>query len=74
MEKKLLVSDDRILRWPEVKARVGLCRSQVYALILKGKFPQQIKLTQGGRASGWLLSEILDWVANRIEESRKGAE
>jgi len=47
---------DRILRWPEVHKRTGLCRSHVHDLAKKGSFPKPIKL--GGRASGWLESEV----------------
>ena len=61
---------DRILRWPEVHERIGLCHSQVYNLI-KSKsasggalFPPPIKL--GKRASGWLESEIEAWIADRV--------
>jgi prophage regulatory protein len=60
---------DRILRFPEVKARVGLCRSHIHNLVAQGKFPAPIKL--GARASGWLESEIDQFIQSRIEESRK---
>lgn len=63
---------DRILRFPEVKARVGLCRSHIHNLASQGKFPAPIKLCHGGRASGWLESEIEQFLQSRIEESRKG--
>jgi len=54
-----------ILRWPDVKKRIGLGRSRVYQLIAVGKFPKQIKLSE--RASGWVESEIDEWIAARIE-------
>ncbi len=57
-----------ILRWPEVKRRTGLCRSYVYFLIGKNKFPPPIKL--GERASGWLEHEINQWIECRVTESR----
>lgn len=61
--------NDRILRFPDVKARVGLCRSHIHNLVSQGKFPAPIKL--GARASGWLESEISDFIQSRVEESRK---
>ena len=61
---------DRVLRFPEVKTRVGLCRSHIHNLVSQGKFPAPIKL--GARASGWLESEIDQFIQFRIEESRKG--
>jgi prophage regulatory protein len=60
--------NDRVLRWPELKERIGLSRSHVHSLISRGTFPKQIKL--GDRASGWLDSEISDWLEQRITESK----
>ena len=60
----------RILRWPEVHNKTGLCRSHVHQLIGKGLFPAQIKLTPNGRASGWIESEVDAWLAQRIVDSR----
>jgi prophage regulatory protein len=65
---------ERILRWPAVEERVGICRSHAHALAAKGLFPRPIKLSAGAnaRASGWLQSEIDEWLRNRITESRLG--
>jgi prophage regulatory protein len=60
-----------ILRLPAVKARTGLSRSSVYLRVAAGTFPTPISL--GGRAVGWIETEIEDWLAKRIEESRKAA-
>jgi prophage regulatory protein len=60
----------RIIRWPKVHDKVGLCRSHVHQLITKGLFPAQIKLTPNGRASGWVESEVNEWLEQRIAESR----
>lgn len=65
---KITPRDDRVLRWPEVQQRTGLCRSHVHSLAAKSKFPAPIKL--GGRASGWLESEVNAWIAERVAESR----
>jgi prophage regulatory protein len=58
-----------ILRLPAVKTRTGLSRSSIYVWIAQGKFPQPISL--GARAVGWLESEVDEWVAHRVAESRK---
>lgn len=63
-----LYSNDRILRWPEVHQRVGICRSHVHNLVSQEKFPPPIKL--GERASGWVEREIDDWLQKRIKTSR----
>jgi prophage regulatory protein len=58
----------RILRWPIVHDKVGLCRSHVHKLVSQGLFPHPIKL--GLRSSGWVESEIDRWLEQRIAESR----
>ena len=59
-----------ILRLPTVKARTGLSRSTIYLRISEGHFPTSIPL--GGRAVGWIESEIDDWLDQQIEASRPG--
>jgi len=55
-----------ILRLPDVIKITALSRSAIYDLISKGKFPKQIKLTS--RSSGWIESEINQWLNDRIAE------
>jgi len=57
-----------ILRLPAVKDRTGLSRSSIYLRISNNEFPAPISL--GGRAVGWLESEINDWLDEKITESR----
>jgi prophage regulatory protein len=58
----------RILRLPEVMARVGLCRASIYQYIARGDFPKQVIL--GPRCVGWLEHEIAAWLASRIQRRR----
>ena len=60
-----------ILRLPTVKARTGLSRSTIYLRVAEGSFPTPVSL--GGRAVGWIEAEVNDWLAKRIETSRKAA-
>ncbi len=60
-----------ILRLPAVKARTGLSRSTIYLRVSEGSFPKPVSL--GGRAVGWVESEIQRWLEQRIEASRKAA-
>ena len=61
----------RFLRLPEVEARTGLARATIYARMAAGTFPQSVSL--GGRAVGWIESEIEEWSRNRIADTRGGA-
>lgn len=50
---------DRTIRESECRQITGLCRTTRYMMEKEGKFPSRRKL--GGRAVGWLLSEIAEW-------------
>lgn len=44
---------------------VGLGKTAIYGLIKDHTFPAPIKL---GRASGWVESEVQEWIAERIQQ------
>ena len=58
-----------ILRLQHVKARTGLSRSTIYALIKDGLFKAPISL--GARAVGWLDSDVDEFIEQRVKASRK---
>ena len=47
-----------ILRWKQVEQIIPWSKSYTYALIKQGLFPKPRKLMAGGRAVGWLASDI----------------
>jgi|ERR1017187_561074 prophage regulatory protein len=53
----------RIIGRKEVMDRTDLKKSTMYTLIRKGKFPKQVKLTDG--RVGWDESEIESWIQSR---------
>lgn len=55
-----------LLRLPQVKARTGLSRSELYRRIAIGTFPAPIKI--GARASAWSSTEIECWITERIAQ------
>ena len=59
----------KILRLTDVKNSTGLSRSTIYFRIVNGTFPKPVNL--GGRAVGWLESDVQHWLARRIEVSRQ---
>ncbi len=61
-------SPTRFLRLPEVLERTGLSRSTIYVRRAEGKFPRPVSL--GGRAVGWVESEMDDWIEERIGKGR----
>lgn len=59
----------RILRLKQVLLRVGISRAQLYLLMGEGRFPKNFSLCgPGGRAVGWLESDIEDWIASRAKQ------
>lgn len=67
-KKQLVPPRLSILRRHDVQARTGLARSTIYLRVAQGTFPKPVSL--GGRAVGWVESEIEDWLRRRVEESR----
>lgn len=60
--------EDKIIRMPDVMAKVGLRKSAVYNMIKRGEFPAQIRL--GENSVGWLEADIDEWVRVRGETVR----
>jgi prophage regulatory protein len=56
----------RIIRLRDLSDFVGLKRTQIDALIIRGEFPRPIKLNDNGRAKGWLEAELIAWQQARI--------
>lgn len=58
----------RFVRLAEVKRTVGLGKTTIYGMIKKGEFPHPVPI--GGRAVGWVESEIAQWANDRIAKAR----
>lgn len=54
---------ERVIREAECRQLTGICRTTRYLMEKDGKFPSRRKL--GGRAVGWLLSEVSAWQQSR---------
>ena len=57
----------RLLRLPEVMARVGLKRSAIYQRMADGRFPRSRSL--GPKCTVWIESEIDDWIRDVAGQS-----
>ncbi len=55
---------EKLLRLPEVEARVSIRKSQIYACVKAKTFPAPIKLST--RAVAWTESSISNWINERI--------
>ena len=54
------VTPARLLRLPEVMARVGLRRSAIYQRMSEGRFPKSRSL--GPKCAVWVEAEVEDWI------------
>lgn len=59
----------QILRLPQVKSKVGLSKSTIYARIAAGTFPGQI--ATGPNCVGWIEAQLDDWISEQILTSRE---
>ncbi|ELX4206463.1 AlpA family transcriptional regulator [Vibrio vulnificus] len=60
----------RLIRLKEVMHVTGLARATIYKYMNEGNFPKSVSL--GGRATAWEISEIEDWILERLRERDEG--
>lgn len=58
----------KLIRLPEVLYRTGYSKPWIYRLIKQNKFPKQVKI--GTRSIAFVESEVDEWIASKIAESR----
>ncbi|MGI9375824.1 MAG: AlpA family phage regulatory protein [Tsuneonella suprasediminis] len=58
----------RLLRLPEVIARVGLRRSAIYQRMSEGRFPRSRSL--GPKCAVWVEAEIEEWIRGVVVERK----
>lgn len=60
------MTNEKLLKLPQVKSIIPLSKCQIYILIKKEEFPKPLKI---GRTSLWKLSEIEEYI-NILTQSR----
>lgn len=60
----------KLLKRPEVEARVGLTTSTIYREMRAGRFPLPRRV--GQRAVRWRADEIAAWVDSRVQATGDG--
>lgn len=56
----------RIIRAPELESKTGLCERALREMETAGHFPKRVLINPaGGRAVGWIESEVNEWIAAR---------
>lgn len=54
----------RLLRWPDLMARVGMSRAHISRMIVAGKFPKPVRLSH--RVAVWTEGAIDRWIAETV--------
>lgn len=62
---------EKILRESQVLELVGLSKSTLWRLEQLGAFPRRRRL--GSRSVGWLMSEVMEWIASRPQTTDREA-
>ena len=62
------MSDERLIRLPQVENLTGLKRAHIYGLARRGQFPKPLKI--GARASAFRESQVMAWIQDRIRDAQ----
>lgn len=61
--------NSRVIRHAQVREKIGLGRSTLYALCASGRFPKPFALVPDGREVGWLEGDVDAWILARKSSS-----
>jgi prophage regulatory protein len=59
--------DVSIVRHKLVRQKLQISSAKLFDMIAKGIFPKPFRIVPGGRAVGWLESEIDSWILEQRE-------
>ena len=60
------LGDLRLMRRREVEFVCGISRSQLYAMMAKGRFPSPVLINEDvGRGVGWRVRDVRVWLESR---------
>lgn len=55
----------RIVRYSEVRRKLGISEAKLFNMIAKGEFPRPFAITPSGRAKGWIEATVDNWIEGR---------
>jgi prophage regulatory protein len=61
----------RIIRHAEVSGKLQVSSAKLFDMIAKGQFPKSFVIVPGGRAVGWLESDVDAWIIDRRTNSQE---
>jgi prophage regulatory protein len=62
-------NSERFIPLEEVELSISLKKSTIYAMVASGTFPPPVQITPTARA--WVMSEVQNWMTDRINSRSK---
>jgi predicted DNA-binding transcriptional regulator AlpA len=62
---------DIVLRKADIEKITGVTERTVRSMEAAGKFPKRFTINPSGRAVGWSLREVQNWMEQRIAADRR---
>lgn len=68
-----LAAQLRVIRHKQVCEKLQISSAKLFDMVARGQFPKPFTLVPGGRAVGWLESDVDCYVIDRKEASKTEA-
>lgn len=63
----------QILRHRQVRDKLQVSSAKLFDMVARGLFPKPFALIPGGRAVGWLESDVTEWILDRKQAVEGGS-
>ena len=64
----------RIVRNAQVRAKLDVSEAKLFDMVAKGLFPKPFPIVPGGRAVGWLETDVDSWILEQKRASEEGGQ
>jgi len=65
-------NDVAIIRHKQVRQKLNVSGAKLFDMVSKGIFPPPFQIIPGGRAVGWLESDVDQWILQQKRRSEGG--
>ena len=65
--------DVLIVRHRQVQQKLQVSSATLFDMVAKGLFPKPFPIVPGGRAVGWLSTDVDHWILERQKQAVQGA-
>jgi prophage regulatory protein len=65
--------DVLIVRHKQVREKLQVSSAKLFDMVARGLFPRPFAIVPGGRAVGWLESDVDAWILNQKRQSKEEA-